>query len=97
LPPIVSHGWVIVSEFDDHPNLIAGVTGEVISDDAWNAVRLTHAVQTSTPLLRETFRSHNPEVAAFENAAFSIVPDAVEPRADGSFRVFFGALNRGRV
>ena len=97
LPNILSQGWIVVSEFDDHPELIAAVNRQPVNAESWNAVRFAHGVQTATPSLCEAIQCYNPETVTFENAAFTVVPDAVEPRADGVLRVFFGALNRGAV
>ena len=97
LPEFVSRGWLVVSEFDDHPELVAAVHRRACTAADWNAISFGHAVQTSTPLLGAAMRAFNPEVAVFENAAFEIVRKTVEPRRDGTLRVFFGALNRGGV
>lgn len=85
-------GWTVVVELDDHPALIARVHGR--ADDPLSTLVLSaaHAVQTSTPLLAAYFRTLNPEVAVFPNAAFHLAPFP-EERA-GPVRVFYGALNR---
>jgi SAM-dependent methyltransferase len=88
----LNKGWLVVVEFDDHPELFKqlgrGSRGEGISTTLSGA----HAVQTSTPALLDAFREHNPEVAAFGNALFQLPP--WRERADGPATVFFGALNR---
>ena len=97
LSAFLGQGWIVVSELDDHPALIAAVHGQPVDVRSWNPVRLVHAVQTSTAPLCEAIRHHNPEAIVFENAAFSHVADAVAPRPDGGLRVFHGAFNRGAL
>jgi hypothetical protein len=84
-------GWVVVSEYDDHPDLIAAATN---SDPGpkWRTIAYSHAVQTSTRQLAEAFRARNPEAMPFANAAFSLPP--FPERGDGPARLFFGAANR---
>lgn len=84
-------GWVVVAEYDDHPDLIAAVTDSQAAAK-WTTIKYSHAVQTSTQLLAEAFRAHNPEVRDFANAAFSL-PAFPGDRSDAA-RVFFGAANR---
>ena len=84
-------GWVVVSEYDDHPDLIAAATN---SDPIpkWRTIAYSHAVQTSTQSLAEAFRARNPEVMAFANAVFSLMPFPEARSAPA--RIFFGAANR---
>ena len=84
-------GWVVVSEYDDHPDLIAAATN---SDPMpkWRTIAYSHAVQTSTEPLAEAFRARNPEVMPFPNAIFSLPP--FPEHRDGAPRIFFGAANR---
>ena len=84
-------GWVVVAEYDDHPDLIAAATGSEAAAK-WTTIRYSHAVQTSTEVLADAFRAHNPEVMAFANAAFSL-PAFRADRGDAP-RIFFGAANR---
>lgn len=91
LAAAIRAGWLVVSEWDDHPDLIA----EVLKRDArtmWTTIEGAHAVQTSTTRLAEAFRPFNPEVRPFANAAFSLLPFP-EARAAPP-RLFFGAANR---
>ncbi len=90
---VQQRGWLLVTEIDDHPELYAAVNRWPMTDALWDAVRLVHAVQTSTEALAEAIRPHNPNVAVFPNAAFGL-PPLPEPRGDGRLRVFYGALNR---
>lgn len=81
-------GWLVVTEFDDHPDFFSGM-----QDDAQLTFRGVHAIQTSTPALAEVLRGRNPEIAIFPNAV-SLLPEVrnfAQPRA---LTMFFGALNR---
>ena len=92
LADAIANDWAVVAELDDHPDLIAAVHGRADDPGKWLSVRAAHAAQTSTPALADAFRPHNPEVAAFGNAAFRLPP--FRPARTGPARVFFGALNR---
>lgn len=87
---LLQQGYVVVSEFDDHPSFMAkrGVElGELLT------FKGVHAVQTSTSVLAQTLAQDNPEVAVFPNAIFELPP--VQNFQDMShLTVFFGALNR---
>jgi SAM-dependent methyltransferase len=81
-------GWLVVTEFDDHPDFFSGM-----QDAAQLTFRGVHAIQTSTPVLAEVLRARNPEIAVFPNAidALPEVRNFADPR---SMTLFFGALNR---
>jgi len=87
----IREGWVTVMEFDDHPELTAKTNQHEVDEADWIRFSCAHAVQTSTPVLLDLFRQHNPETRAFPNAVFRIekFPDQM-PR-----RVFYGAVSRG--
>lgn len=85
---LLAEGWVIVTEFDDHPDYFGTMSG----DDQY-AFRGVHAVQTSTPALAEVLRRHNPEVAVFPNMIHRL-PDVNNFLEPDKLTVFFGALNR---
>jgi Methyltransferase domain len=85
---LLSDGWLIVTEFDDHPDHF----GLLDADDQL-AFRGVHAVQTSTPALAAVLRSRNPEVAVFPNAMRSL-PDVRNFLNPNAVTLFFGALNR---
>ena len=93
---MIERGWIVVAEFDDHPDLVNAVHGRPPSDAMWHSLRLAHAVQTSTPALADAFRLHNPKVAFFPNAAFRLGPAPDERPRDPVLKVFYGALNRER-
>lgn len=86
-------GWVVVMEFDDHPELVAAVKGEVVNADTWARFGYVHAVQTSTPQLAAAFGAYNPEVKIFPNCVFDLPPFPEQPAPR---RVFYGAVTRGR-
>jgi SAM-dependent methyltransferase len=90
LQRLMDAGFVIVTEFDDHP-------------DQFDMMRIggalsfygAHAVQTSTTAMADALRPYNSEVAVFPNAMGRLpeVRNFTDPR---SITVFFGALNRQR-
>ncbi|MES2498106.1 MAG: methyltransferase [Pseudomonadota bacterium] len=89
----IATGWLVVTEYDDHPELVGKVLKWPPERARWLHIAGAHAVQTSTEPLAVAFREHNPEVRAFANAAFTLPPLPV--RSAGPRRVFYGALNRG--
>ena len=92
LAQAIRAGWLVVSEWDDHPDLIAHATGRTDAEAMWTTIVAAHAVQTSTAPLAEALRTRNPEVMPFANAAFTVMP---MPESRGQpARIFFGAANR---
>jgi len=85
---IMAGGWLVVTEFDDHPDFF-----QIMQDAEQLTFRGVHAVQTSTPALAEVLRERNPEVAIFPNAIVSL-PDTQNFRNPDAITLFFGALNR---
>ena len=85
---LLSEGWVIVTEFDDHPAHFGMLDN---ADEL--AFRGVHAVQTSTPALAAILRPFNPEVVVFPNAMRTLpdIRNFLDPQA---LTLFFGALNR---
>ena len=85
---MIDKGWLVVTEFDDHPDYMRG-----LNDPALVTFRGVHAVQTSTPELAGILRQRNPELALFPNAiaALPTIRNFTDPRV---LTVFFGALNR---
>lgn len=88
----IREGWITVMEFDDHPELTAKTHQHDVDEADWIRFSCAHAVQTSTPLLLDLFRRHNPETRAFPNAAFRLetFPEQTPKR------VFYGAVSRGK-
>jgi len=84
-------GWIVVMEYDDHPELVAEVKGRALSDADWLRFGYVHAVQTSTQTLADAFRRYNPETRIFRNSAFELEPFPEAPPR----RVFYGAVQRG--
>ena len=80
--------WVIVTEFDDHPDFFEIMRGE--GQFSFSGV---HAVQTSTPALGAILRQRNPEVAVFPNAIRTL-PEPCNFKDRSHLTLFFGALNR---
>lgn len=87
LRAIIAKGYVVVTEFDDHPM----VWPDIEAND-YLTYRGVHAVQTSTDPLAEMYRQWNPEVAVFRNAVDTLSPLDTTPR--DTVTLFFGALNR---
>ena len=86
---LLSEGWVVVTEFDDHPDFFKAL----LADPNQLSFRGVHAVQTSTPALAETLRSRNPEIAVFPNAIRAL-PEPCNFASLPALTLFFGALNR---
>ncbi len=67
---MVDKGWVVVTEFDDHPDYLRGLNNpDLVS------FRGVHAVQTTTPELAGLLRRRNPELAVFPNAVVELPKD----------------------
>ena len=87
---LLEKGYVVVSEFDDHPVFLEerGVNrGELLT------FRGVHAVQTSTRALAEALLPENPEVACSPNGIFEL-PQPGNFQNPEQMTLFFGALNR---
>jgi hypothetical protein len=85
----IAKGWLVVLEFDDHPDLVAEVTGRPV---VWERFGHQHAIQTSTARLATLFARWNPEVAVFRNAVFELLPF---PELERAASVFYGGVTRG--
>jgi glycosyltransferase involved in cell wall biosynthesis len=87
---LLQDGWLIVTEFDDHPDFFESQAGA--DQFVFSGV---HAVQTSTPTMAAVLRGRNPEIRVFPNAIRSLPPvrNFADPEA---MTLFFGALNRER-
>ena len=87
---LLSEGWVIVTEFDDHPDHF----GMLDAEDQL-AFRGVHAVQVSTPALAAVLQTRDPEIAVFPNTirALPELRNFLDPQI---LTLFFGALNRER-
>ena len=60
---LIDKGWLVVTEFDDHPDYLRGLDRPGLV--SFHGV---HAVQTSTRELAQLLRDRNPELALFPNA-----------------------------
>ena len=89
LKMVMQQGYLLVAEFDDHPNHWPAMT-----EFRHLTFRAVHAVQTSTEDLAEELRQYNPEIAIFPNQIAALPPPRAV-RADGRVTLFFGAFNRG--
>ena len=90
LKALLAKGYLIVTEFDDHPSFMADrgfEMGDVLS------FRAVHAIQTSTAALADVLRVENPEVAVFPNGIFAL-PEVRNFADAAQLTLFFGALNR---
>jgi SAM-dependent methyltransferase len=87
---LLQDGWLIVTEFDDHPDFFQSQAGP--DQFVFTGV---HAIQTSTPAMADVLRQRNPEVRVFPNAirALPAIGNFADP---ASMTLFFGALNRER-
>ena len=88
LRALIDDGWVVVTEFDDHPDFFPAMQGG--DQHTFTGV---HAIQTSTEALAYVLRARNPEVAVFANAIRALPEPANFIRPD-RLTLFFGALNR---
>jgi SAM-dependent methyltransferase len=86
--PLLANGYVVVTEFDDHPDYIP-----ILQHPEMHNFRAVHAVQTTTAPLAEILRAQNPEVAIFPNG-IRMLPDVRNHVDQGHMTLFFGGLNR---
>ena len=88
----IAAGWLVVTEYDDHPRLVAEALNRPFGPGDMDRFGYNHALQTTTAPLAEVFRPHTGEVRIFENAVFELAPF---PSAPPPRRVFYGAVTRG--
>ncbi len=87
---LLARGYIIVTEFDDHPVFMEERGVDLNGLLSFKGV---HAVQTSTPYLAERLRAENPEIGMFANGVFELPAPRNFTNPD-STTLFFGALNR---
>lgn len=87
---LLAKGYLVVSEFDDHPSFMAD-RGVALSEVL--TFKAVHAVQTSTPALADVLRVENPEIAVFPNGILAL-PELRNFADPERLTLFFGALNR---
>lgn len=86
--PLLASGYVIVTEFDDHPDFIPILQCE----DVFN-FSAVHAVQTTTDALADVLRRDNDEVSVFPNG-IRVLPEIGNYAQRSHMTLFFGCLNR---
>jgi SAM-dependent methyltransferase len=87
---LLEKGYLVVTEFDDHPIFMEERGLDV---DSMYTFRGVHAVQTSTVPLAEALVARNPEVAVFPNGVYEL-PAANNFADPEHMTFFFAALNR---
>jgi hypothetical protein len=85
---LIDAGWLVLCEFDDHPEYIA-----VLQRPDVQNFRAVHAVQTSTTPLAAVLGRDNPEVRVFGNAVEEL-PEIANFRDEERMTLFFAGLNR---
>jgi glycosyltransferase involved in cell wall biosynthesis len=89
---VADMGWLVVSEWDDHPDKLPPGIRERFGEAGWMAFTAAHAVQTSTAYLQAVFKKLNPNTLLFPNCVESVREDRELPEKPET--IFFGALNR---
>ncbi len=85
---LISLGYVVVCEFDDHPDYIP-----VLQRPDVQNFRAVHALQTSTMPLAEVLSRENSEIAIFPNA-IARLPDPHNFTNSRQMTLLFGGINR---
>lgn len=85
-------GWLVVSEWDDHPDKLPGEVRQRFGQHGWLAFKGAHAVQTSTKFLAAELGKYNQNIAVFPNSISEVNLKKVPREIPTKF--FFGALNR---
>ena len=85
---LIRAGWVVVCEFDDHPDYIPVLQRPDIQN-----FRAVHAIQTTTEPLSRVLAEHNPEITIFGNAVARL-PEPRNFTRDDRLSLFFAGLNR---
>ncbi len=88
LRTLLARGYLLVCEFDDHPDYIPVLQNQ----DVLN-FRGVHAVQTSTEPLAEFLRAQNPEVVVLPNGVARL-PEVRSFQRSDRLTLFFGGINR---
>jgi hypothetical protein len=89
---VADMGWLVVSEWDDHPDKLPPGIRERFGEAGWMAFTAAHAVQTSTSYLQAVFHKFNPNMMVFPNCVETIRLNKIKNKKPKS--IFFGALNR---
>jgi glycosyltransferase involved in cell wall biosynthesis len=88
---VADMGWLVISEWDDHPDKLPAGIRERFGEAGWLAFKAAHVVQTSTNYLAEALKKYNQNIIIIENCVnkFSAKKPLINPK-----KIFFGALNR---
>ena len=89
---VADMGWLVVSEWDDHPDKLPPGIRERFGEAGWMAFTAAHAVQTSTAYLQGVFKKLNPNILLFQNCVETVCEFRELPEKPET--IFFGALNR---
>ena len=88
---VADMGWLVVSEWDDHPDKLPPGIRERFGEAGWLAFSAAHAVQTSTDFLAENLKKYNENIMIFKN---SINCPPFKNKEINKIKIFYGALNR---
>lgn len=89
---VADMGWLVISEWDDHPDKLPPGIRERFGEAGWMAFSAAHAVQTSTLYLQNVFNKYNENVMVFPNCVETVQEERELPERPET--IFFGALNR---
>ena len=87
---LIAKGWLVITEFDDHPDFLPGMN----DPSAGVVPRRARGADDHPGTGRSAARAYDPELALFPNALIATLPEIrnfTDPRV---LTVFFGALNR---
>lgn len=97
-------GWLVLAEWDDHPDLFAPSIRQNFDRAPWASVKGAHGVITTTQTLAEVICAvrGDDRVLVFENqllelpaqSVWQVQQERLQGQAQGLIRVFYGALNR---
>jgi len=87
LKNIIQNDYLLVIDFDDHPDIIKDKKNLEFT------LKCCHAIHTTNEYLANIIKQYNSEVYIFENNVMSINPKRINKEVQ-KIKVFFGALNR---
>ncbi len=90
LQNITETGYLMVAEMDDNPNRWE----RQYKRTNFLEFRGVHAIQVSTPALKELLLPYNPEIRVFPNQLEKLPPIRTNFHRNAPVTIFFGALNR---
>ena len=89
-------GCLLVTEWDDHPDLFPVQIRKQLNATNMAALRCCHIIQTSSSKLGEALKAYNPYCIIIENATELIPPINLKKHNTNKPRVFIGNQNRGK-